>query len=320
MEDLKEVIQIDSGYEIPILLVIFNRPDLTLKIINRLREIRPRKIFIAADGPRNQFEVELIEKTRKTIQYIDWECKIETNFQLSNLGCGRAVSTAISWFFEHNEFGVILEDDCLPDPSFFKFCSALLIKYLFDSEIMMIGGNNFLNNSLHINSTYFFSQYPHIWGWATWRRAWALYEFEIQDLDIFGNVILPKAYKTNRQRRYLFNHLKLVRDGEIDTWDYQWTYAILKNKGLSITPSSNLVINLGFTNQATHYFLRDSIKERNTISSFNGKFISPPKKINFEADFKTFQNIYSHGFFRLIRLIRENGIKTITHYFFKRLK
>ncbi len=159
--------------KIPILLLIFNRPDLTKKVFDQIKKAKPTQLFIAADGPRvgREHEQELCAQARATVDLIDWDCEVKTLFRDTNLGCGLGVSSAINWFFDHVEEGIILEDDCIPDLSFFSFCQTMLEQYRHDDRVAMISGTNVLPNQSVRESSYSFARYYDIWGWATWRRA-----------------------------------------------------------------------------------------------------------------------------------------------------
>lgn len=236
--------------ETPILFIIFNRPDTTEKVFEAIRNAKPKRLFVAADGPRENKngEKERCEETRKIIRLIDWPCEIKTLFRDKNLGCGKAVSGAIDWFFENVEEGIILEDDCLPDITFFQYCAELLEKYRLNEKIFMIAGGNFLPKSLRPSKgNYYFSKVPHIWGWATWKRAWKKYDFKMQDLPSFKkDGVIKKIWSDKNTQEYFLERFTEVYNNQIDTWDYQWNYCIWKNDGLSIAPNFNLVSNIGF--------------------------------------------------------------------------
>ena len=264
----------------PILFLIFNRSDTTQKVFDAIRRVKPRQLFVAADGPRigKEGEKEKCEETRNIIKQVDWDCEVKTLFRNENLGCGKAVSGAITWFFENVEEGIILEDDCLPDPSFFQYCEELLEKYRFEDQVMHIGGNNFLFNKIKIDDDYYFSRIPHIWGWATWRRSWLKYDFNILDWT---------AVKTSKDFNNLFdkyiikgwiNIFNKIYNHEIDTWDYQWTYCILKNNGLCINPKVNLVSNIGFSELATHTKIKSKF---DSMPSFNIDLKKYPSEIKY---------------------------------------
>lgn len=240
----------------PILLLTFNRLETTKKVFAAIREVKPTKLYFASDGPRESRanELEEVKKVRNfLLNSVDWDCEIKTLFQDKNLGCGKAVSTALNWFFESEEMGIILEDDCLPSISFFRFCDELLEKYLDDERIMHISGDNFQDGMIRGNATYYFSKISHVWGWATWRRAWKFYDFEMQSLNNFiEKKIGYNIWKNKRIVNYWIKQFKKVADNKIDTWDYQWNYCLLVNNGLSILPNFNLVENIGFHPEATH--------------------------------------------------------------------
>ncbi|MFM2284413.1 MAG: hypothetical protein RL222_1917, partial [Bacteroidota bacterium] len=232
----------------PVLFLIFNRPDTTRQVFAKIREIQPRQLFIAADGPRNiPGEAEKCALTRKTVMdAIDWDCEVKTLFRTENLGCGVAPSQAISWFFEQVEQGIILEDDCLPDASFFTFCEELLNYYKDDTSVMHISGNNFQLGKKIGDGSYYFSQIPHSWGWATWRRVWKQFDWELTELDKFLD-------SNNHLDPYWIDKFKMVqKERPEDIWDYQYTFCIFNNHGKAILPNKNLVKNIGFNQDATH--------------------------------------------------------------------
>lgn len=236
----------------PVLFLIFNRPDQTKKVFASIRQARPKQLFIAGDGPRKEREQEATvcsELRVWIVEHIDWDCEVKTRFQETNLGCGKHVSSAITWFFENVESGIILEDDCLPATDFFPFVNELLDRYRTDQSIMMISGSNFVSG----NSSYYLSAYGHIWGWATWRRAWELYKFNMEAFDeerIFKNLsdIGFDETQIDHERR-IFSNMAM---NKIDTWDYQWHYSVWQNGGFSINPSKNLISNIGFDESGTH--------------------------------------------------------------------
>lgn len=237
----------------PVLLIIFNRPQTTRVVFEAIRQARPRQLFIAADGPRShkEGEAQRCNETRQVVANIDWDCTVHTLFRDNNQGCGRGVSGAISWFFEHVEQGIILEDDTVPTLSFFRFCEELLDRYKDNSSIMQICGNNPLSLWQATDRSYIFSHYASIWGWATWRRAWKLYDFSLNQIDSeIERLILHSRTYTKRENRFYLDIFKKVQ--QIDTWDYQWHYCRWINNGIGIVPSRNLVSNIGFGADSTH--------------------------------------------------------------------
>jgi len=239
----------------PVLFLIFNRPDTTQKVFNAIKQAKPRQLFVSADGPREnkEDEKEKCKQARKIIEQVDWDCEVKTLFRDKNLGCKVAVSSAIDWFFENVEEGIILEDDCLPSQSFFWFCQELLKKYRDDTRIMTVSGTNYgyvVDDFLY---DYFFSKNISIWGWATWKRAWKKYDINMDKFYEVYKLNMHKLFFQNDQEyRVRLNNFKRTLSGEIDTWDYQWSFACFINDGVSIIPKINLVENIGFGEEATH--------------------------------------------------------------------
>lgn len=239
----------------PVAFIIFNRPDTTKKVFQAIRQAQPQKLLVIADGPRAERpgEAEKCAATRAVIDLVDWDCEVFTNYSDTNLGCKRRVSSGIDWVFSQVEAAVILEDDCLPAPSFFPFCQTLLEKYRDDDRVVAIGGNNFQNDVSQNSYSYYFSKYNHIWGWASWRRAWQHYDVEMKTLPIFKDLnLIQSICHDPAEQEYWLELFQKAYDGKVDTWDYQWTYACWQQGGISILPSSNLVSNIGFGANATH--------------------------------------------------------------------
>jgi hypothetical protein len=244
----------------PVALIIFKRPDYTERVFEAIRQAKPPKLLVIADGPRPSHpdDAEKCEETRAIIDRVDWDCEVLRNFSDKNLGCGIRPATGISWVFENVEEAIILEDDCMPHPSFFQFCDEMLNRYRDDERIMHVSGNNFWGSKYQHQESYLFSRYTLSWGWATWRRAWQYYDF---DMKHWTTMDLQK------QKRFLTDLLgaphaaegwiKMFRnvvDGDLDCWDYQWTLTCWLQGGFSILPHVNLVSNFGFGADATHTF------------------------------------------------------------------
>ena len=241
-------------YMVPILFIIFNRPGTTQQVFNEIRKARPAQLFVAADGPRKNRpdEQEDCRKAREIINQVDWECRVSTLFRDENLGCKNGVSSAIDWFFSHVEEGIILEDDCVPDESFFQFCQELLERYRDDERIMMISGNNF-DSEMRSGHSYYFSRYIHAWGWATWRRAWQKFDLTMKQWPVVRNSLwLVDILEEHEAIDYWNRIFQYTYSGGIDTWDYQWVFSCWLQNGLVITPQTNLVANIGFHQFATH--------------------------------------------------------------------
>ena len=239
----------------PVLFIVFNRPDTTKQVFEKIRLAKPSQLFIAADAPRKDRigEAEKCEEVKKIVADVDWVCEVKTLFQHENKGCGSAVSEAISWFFEQVEYGIILEDDCLPDISFFGFCSEILERFKNDTRIMHInGGNSLLGNKINQYS-YYFSTLISVWGWATWRRAWKHFDFFMNtfpeyERENFIACRCPDVHHAGIQLRK-FQHK--FNDKNFNIWGYQWQYAIVSQSGLIVCPMVNLVKNIGFGEDAT---------------------------------------------------------------------
>jgi hypothetical protein len=267
-------------FETPILFLIFNRPNTTVKVFEKIRELKPKYLYVGADGPRPNYpnDALLCAETRNIVSIIDWDCQVKTLFNKRNLGCGLSPANAISWFFEHVEEGIILEDDCLPNSSFFKYCESLLGYYRNNEKVMMICGTSYQPKALNID-TYYFSKYPHIWGWATWKRAWAKYKFSFDtESNQAISSVIKKEFKHNRER-YLWNeNMQLIKNG-LDAWDYQLMYWMWKNDGLCIVPWRNTIANIGFGLHATHTIDADSSQSKMTQYEVSN-IIHPKKVIN----------------------------------------
>ena len=240
----------------PILFLVFNRLDTTKQVFEEIKKVKPKKLFIAADGPRNKMEKKRTDAVRKYIlDNIDWDCEVKTLFRTKNLGCGKAVSNAITWFFDNVNMGIILEDDCLPSQSFFPFCEELLKKYKNNKKIMQIAGFNPVSSKLKINESYLFSYLGGIWGWATWKRAWEKYDFDIKEFEKSKTQKkLKKIGFSEQMIEFKLKTFDLIKNKQVDTWDYQWEFTKLNNFGLTILPKKNLIKNIGFGKESTNNF------------------------------------------------------------------
>jgi hypothetical protein len=251
---------LNKQFTTPVLFLIFNRPETTKRVFECIREAKPTHLYIAADGARKDKigEAELCFQTREIKKCVDWDCEVKTLFRNENLGCKIAVSSAINWFFENEEEGIILEDDCLPNQSFFMFCQDLLNYYREDERVMHIGGTNFQGGIDRGKDSYYFSKYNHIWGWATWKSAWTKYDVSMKMYSPEKTTqLLQSIFDTKREVNYWEKIFNDVHSGKINTWDYQWTYAIWKHNGVAVLPNKNLVSNIGFDKDATHTASKD---------------------------------------------------------------
>lgn len=263
----------------PILYLIFNRPDLTKITFESICNIKPRKLFIAADGPRlenSSDELNCMIVREYVLSKINWTCELHILFRDENLGCGKAVSSAISWFFNNVDEGIILEDDCLPDYSFYRFCSELLQYHRNNERVMSISGSNLLGNSWCNSEESYLWGFGGIWGWATWKRAWIKYDFKMNLLkDENSKCKLKKYFKNSNWFNYYYSLFKSVDSFKVDTWDAQWLFSIAISDGLCINPSVNLVQNLGFNQNATHTKDANSFMNGLFYNSINFPLVHP---------------------------------------------
>lgn len=239
----------------PIAFIIFNRPQTTEVVFAEIARAMPPKLLVIADGPRadRPDDVAKCSATRAIIDRVNWDCEVITNYADTNLGCKQRVSSGLNWVFNSVAEAIVLEDDCLPHPTFFHFCSELLDHYRDDPRIMHISGDNFQLGQRCVSASYYFSRYSHIWGWATWRRAWKFYDVEMKLWQEFRdkqwlNDILADPGVTAYWSRFF----QSTYEGKIDTWDVQWMFACWAQNGLSILPCVNLISNIGAGLEATH--------------------------------------------------------------------
>lgn len=240
-----------------VLFLVFNRLETTRQVFEAIRQAKPPRLYIAADGPRENRadEIKKVKAVRDYVMaYIDWDCEVKTLFRDTNLGCKHAVSEAITWFFEQEEQGIILEDDCLPSQSFFWYCEDLLEKYKNDDSVYLISGYGRGSEPFIKNADYGFCKYALIWGWASWAKVWEKYDLEMSDWPKLSKNIIHKVSKRSAAKRYWTDAFSLTHKHEIDTWDYQLHYLLLKNGGKSVVPRLNLISNIGFGADATHTF------------------------------------------------------------------
>lgn len=237
----------------PVAIFLFNRPELTAHVFAEVRRARPSRLLIIADGPRNPAERLPCDLARRAVQGVDWDCDVRCNFSDVNLGCRHRISSGIDWVFTLVDEAILLEDDCLPDPTFFPFCSELLKRYRQDSRVMMISGDNFQFGHRRTPHSYYFSGIPHIWGWATWRRAWQHYDVNLSEWPTLRDTgFLSRLFDHSgfaQTYRRIFDETSA---GRIDTWDHQWAFAFWRRQGLCVLPETNLITNLGFGPDATH--------------------------------------------------------------------
>lgn len=272
--------------------MIFNRPDETGRTFEVIRAAKPRKLYLSSDGPRDSRpgEATVVENLRKDlVSRIDWDCDVKTLFRTRNLGCKSAVSSGISWFFENESEGIILEDDCLPHPDFFVFCETMLKRYAHNDRVVHIGGTNFQDGLKRGDGDYYYSNLTHVWGWASWRRVWKDYDVEMKAWPEFKRRRgLDFLSKSSRVRWGLYRAFDLTYNGELDTWDYQLFFRNLLHQGVSLIPNSNLITNIGFTKEATHT-LSESINANIPLKPLSGLNAPGNFEVSRAADEYTFE-------------------------------
>lgn len=296
--------------KVPVLLLAFNRPEVTFKTFERIRAYQPTQFFIAVDGPRvdQPAEKELCAQVRSVVDRVDWPCEVKTLFRDKNLGVVQGVITGITWFFEQVESGVILEDDCVAEITFFDYCAELLARYASHTQIKHISGSQFKTENSKVPHSYYFSRIPACWGWATWRRAWAEFDFNlVKNTDEETHLRVLKSAVGNRDYHFNFwqNMFNYHREGRDNIWDYRWTYCIWYHNGIVISPAVNMISNIGFGADATTTKGKNEL--RNTIAALPTQaldtLVHPEKiEINERADRRT-QRVYCPPlpFHRLIR-------------------
>jgi len=291
------VLDKQSCLKSPVLLIIFDKPYKTHKVFQEIRKVKPEKLYISCDGPRNNIigEVLRVRDSRKIIECVDWKCQVFTNYQIKNSGSAKTgVVNGIGWLFENEDKGIILESDCLPNISFFYFCETLLNYYRFDTRIMHISGNNYHKSQIDKDGSYYFSKIPFAWGWATWKRAWRYYDLNLKSYSIIKkNLKLDDIFDNTEMKKYWSKRIQRVFENKIDTWDYQWLYSIIVQNGLCVTPNYNLVTNIGFDDDAirtkidSHGFSKYKAVDIDTL--IINEFVIPNKK----ADLINMKNIFN---------------------------
>jgi hypothetical protein len=301
-------------FETPILFQIYNSLDTSVAVFNEIRKQRPTQLFIVQDGfrkdyPNEQQECLLVRDT--ILNMIDWECNLITLFRENNLGPGAGTADAIKWFFNQVEFGIFLEHDCLPHPDFFEYCSVLLEKYKSDNRIKLINGSNYQVGKKFGSSSYYFGVTGQLWGWAAWRETFIDYTADINQFEYSKLLNLVNAtFDSKREQAYWMKSYRYLKEGLVNTWDYQLLYKIWNEKGLIVIPNVNLISNIGFGSQAIH--CQD---ENSSLSNAKIEAILPlkhPRKIkrNYKSDLNyhdhyLVENIQPNLFVQVKRKIRK---------------
>lgn len=300
-------------FETPILLIVFNRPSITQLSFDQIKKVKPRFLFVAADGPRadKPDDIQRCFATRKIFEQVDWPCELRTLYRHQNLGCGYGPAEAISWFFKHVEQGIILEDDCLAHESFFSFCEEILNKYKDNEKVSMIGGTNALLGWNAAKQSYLFTNMGFSWGWASWRRAWKHFDYS------------ASLWKTPEGKERVKRHLKNVsyfahfanefdsyfQDVRPDVWDFQWLFSCFYQESYCIMPTTNLISNIGFDDNATHTFNPNTNVAHLKQIGLKFPLKHPPMKINSFFEWYYFNRFISSEKRSIIKKIILKSIK-----------
>ncbi|HTD86591.1 MAG TPA: glycosyltransferase family 2 protein [Candidatus Binatia bacterium] len=276
----------------PIALFVFNRPALAARVFEAIRQVQPRKLYLVADGPRVPEDEPKCQASRALAEQVDWPCDVLTNVSETNLGAGLRVASGLDWVFSQSEEAIILEDDCLPDPSFFGYCEELLARYRDDRRVMHIAGSSFLPSGSRCKYSYYFSKYALGWGWASWKRAWRHFQFSIPTWPAFKCNHLARVCPDRIEAAHWIRRYDPIHRGERkDAWDYQWSYALWEQHGLAVAPAVNLVKYLGIGADATHTKDAAPCRTRPTASLSQ---VSHPPTVTHDADLDrvTFDEFY----------------------------
>ena len=298
--------------ETAVLFLVFNRLDTTKQVFQAIREAKPPRLYIAADGAREskEGEAEKVKAVRDYIlQNIDWDCEVKTLFREKNLSCVPSVNGAISWFFEHEEMGIILEDDTKPNISFFYYCEELLEMYKNDKRVGMISGNNH-TSLIPLDSSYVFSKFFWTWGWATWRRCWKDMDFNLDwERTEYSKSIVNNMGYTKKSVIYWEHNIEAIHNKKVNAWDYQWFLSLSSQNQLCIFPAFNLVSNVGFGEDATHTFGEAPEKYTN-----QKELIFPLRHPKYVLPLVDFENIYEKENVKV-----QAGWKKLVPFSFKRI-
>ncbi|MEO1377473.1 MAG: glycosyltransferase family 2 protein, partial [Cyanobacteria bacterium J06635_10] len=259
--------------ETPVVFLIFKRPDTTQKAFNIIRQAKPSKLLVVADGPRKNRigEAEKCDAARKIIDQVDWDCEVLKNYSDINLGCAKRVASGLDWVFDNVEDAIIIEDDCILNLTFFRFAEELLERYRNDSRIFSISAQNVQPINNFTDYSYYFSRYNHCWGWATWKRAWQYFDFEMKSWpEAKSKNLLYDVLQSQKAANYWAERFQLAYDEKVDSWAYRWTLTCWLQNALSIIPNTNLVSNIGFGTESTHLY--DTKSKFNSASTFEMTF------------------------------------------------
>lgn len=279
----------------PVAVLIFNRPETTKHTLSSVFEARPEKLFVIADGPRpGTDDLEKCEAARACVDDFDWQCDVVKNYSEVNLGCGMRPASGLDWVFQQVDRAIILEDDCLPEASFYRFCEELLDRYQDEHRVAMISGNNFQSGKRRSEYSYYFSRYTHIWGWATWKRTWQHYDFQMREWQKLRETKWLEDVLQNQPAAAFWHNLFDNVRNKGSVWDFQWAFSCWLHDQVAVLPQVNLVSNIGWGEAATH------TKDPNNPAAFLPTFamdfpLRHPSAITIdrEADNFTFATLFA---------------------------
>lgn len=293
-------------FPVPISLHVFNRPETTQQVFDQIKQIQPRQLFITADGARDNVasDKEKCQAVRAIVSDIDWPCEVFKNFSSINKGSYKATSEGITWVFQHVERAIILEDDNVPHPTFFRFCQEMLDYYANDERVALISGNNFQLSGHKTPYSYYFSRYTHIWGWATWKRTWDKVDFNMQHWPEFRDMRgLDAIFSRWHERQYWYQFYQAMYEGKKGPhWDYQLLLSTYMNHSLTVLPNNNLITNIGFGEDAAN------CKTKSNFHALSTKAMSfplehPPFVSRYvDADDFTEKTIFSGGLKKYVKM------------------
>ncbi len=276
-----------------VLFIVFNRPAPTARVFSAIRNARPSRLYIAADGPRNHCreDTDACRHVREIVSGVDWPCDVKIVFNSNNLGCTQAVISAITWFFDNEEEGIILEDDCLPHSGFFSYCRNLLDRYRNNEKVMAICGDNSIDSRISTPYSYAFTGFALVWGWASWARAWKHYNSSLPAPAQRKRVIWHVC-QTKENFEAIQKTLEKIESGEMDTWDYIWNFSIWAQQGLCLIPKENLVSNIGFGAGASHTTDSTDFRANRPVYPLNFPLIHPDPGIDADREREILNKVF----------------------------
>ncbi len=281
--------------ETPVAFFVFNRPATTERVFAAISAVKPRRLLVIGDGPRRDHphDPALVAQTREVVARVNWPCDVTVSYSGSNLGCKRRIASGLKWVFQSVSEAIILEDDCLPDPSFFSFCQQLLDRYRADRRVTSVSGSNFQDGQSRSEHSYYFSKYFHCWGWASWRRVWQQFDPDMLAWPRFSAAgCLQHIADSWEEQRYWQTIYDSQYGGNLSSWAYPWQFSCWSQSGLSALPNVNLVSNIGFGDAATHTGNSDTHLANAPTSSIQSLKHPPFLIRNKEADQYTFEHVY----------------------------